>query len=188
MTKLSGSICDQLFRGSLGQEAEAHGPDADQESKVYAVLDGASIPDLIEHLQPHTGQYECLYRGELKPDLAAAAPYLVGLEENSDLTEWILQQGWGRHWAIFAVCPAPMPLVRRHFRAFLLVHSSEGKPLYFRYYDPRVMRTYLPTCNKEELAAIFGPVQAYVMEGEAPGSLLRFRLKNGSLVSDTKTL
>lgn len=179
MSKLSGLISDHLFGDRLGRD-----PDA----KVYAVLDGASIPNLLEHLTPHAPNYECLYRGELKPDLAAAAPYLAILEEDSDLTDWILQQGWGKHWGIFAICPAELAAMRRHFRTFLMVHSSEGKPLYFRYYDPRVLRTYLPTCNAEELGTLFGPVQSFVMESETPGELLDFRVKDGALATTTKSL
>jgi hypothetical protein len=174
MTKQSGLISEQLFR--------------DADAMVYAVLDGASVPDLLEHLAPHAGEYECLYRGELKPDLAAAAPYIVSLKQDSELTDWILEKGWGKHWGIFAVGHAALAPMRRHFRTFLLVHTSEGKPLYFRYYDPRVMRVHLPTCNAEELEAMFGPVTEYVMESEQPDVLLHFQLKDGALASRKKTV
>jgi hypothetical protein len=174
MSKLTDAVRDHLY--------------ADEEGKVYAVLDGASIPNLLEKLAPHAGEYECLYRGELKPDLASAAPYLVYLPEDSDLTSWILQQGWGKHWGVFVNSPADLPTLRRHFRTFLMVHTSEGMPLYFRYYDPRVLRVHLPTCNAEELKTMFGPVTAYVTESDKPGVLMHFRLKNGALATDTKPL
>jgi hypothetical protein len=174
MTKLSDLISEHLF--------------ADSQAKVFAVLDGASVPSLLEHLAPHTPEYECLYRGELKPDVAAAAPYLVHLKADSDLTNWVIEQGWGKHWGVFAICQAELPVMRRHFRSFLLVHDSEGKALYFRYYDPRVLRTHLPTCNAEELATMFGPVSAYVMESEKPAVLMQFRLNGGDLVSEAKPL
>ena len=60
------------------------------------------------------------------------------------------------------------------------MHDPTGKPLLFRYYDPRVLRVYLPTCNAEELKTLFGPVQAYIMEDESGAAMLRFRLKNGT--------
>jgi hypothetical protein len=174
MTKTSGAICDLLF--------------ADPQAKVYAVLDGASVPKLLERLAPHASEYECLYRGEMKPDLAAAAPYLVSLRPDSELTEWIVQQGWGKHWGVFVLSEAELPVLRRHFRTFLIVHTSEGKPLYFRYYDPRVLRVHLPTCNAEELEQMFGPVNAYIMESEKPEVLMQFRVKDGSLATETKPL
>jgi hypothetical protein len=174
MNKLSEAIRDHLF--------------ADPEAKVFAVLDGASVPKLLDRLAPHAAEYECLYRGELKPDLAAAAPYLVSLQAESDLTEWIVQQGWGKHWGIFLTSQAELAALRRHFRTFLIVHTSEGKPLYFRYYDPRVLRVHLPTCNADELAEMFGPVEAYMMEGEKPDVLLRFRFEDRALVPETQPL
>ncbi len=154
----------------------------DEEAHAYAVLDGASIPDLLENMHRFQPEHECLYRGDLPADLAHAAPYLVRLEPESELAEWVIGQGWGRHWGIFAISPADLREMRRHFRTFLMVHDSEGKPLYFRYYDPRVLRVYLPTCNAEELATMFGPVACYLLEAEEPNTVLRFRRQDGALV------
>jgi len=51
----------------------------------------------------------------------------------------------------------------------------------FRYYDPRVLRIYLPTCNAGELSTIFGPITGYIVEDADPWTLLRFSLDSGSL-------
>ena len=64
--------------------------------------------------------------------------------------------------------------MRRHFRTFLKVSSPEGKHLYFRYYDPRVLRSYLPTCNAQEMTTVFGAITAFFVEGENPEVLLQF--------------
>ena len=92
-------------------------------------------------------------------------------------TDWVLDNGWGNHWGIFATVPAEVPFrdVRKHFRGFLRVRNPDGKTLLFRYYDPRVFRVYLPTCNATELGAVFGPVAMFMLEGEA-AALLRFSL------------
>lgn len=154
---------------------------SEEETRVFAVLDGASVPDLLEKLYHYEPEYVCLYRGDLKPDMAEVAPYLVRLEPNSELTDWIIGQGWGKHWGIFALSLADLKAMRLHFRRFLIVHDSHGKPLLFRYYDPRVLRVYLPTCNAEELAIVFGPVMSYILEDENPGVALSFRTTSGSL-------
>jgi hypothetical protein len=78
--------------------------------------------------------------------------------------------------------------MRRHFRSFLTVYDPDGKPLLFRYYDPRVLRVYLPTCDARELETVFGPVVAYLLEGEDPGDLLRFELSSGALQRRTQPL
>jgi hypothetical protein len=152
-------------------------------TNAFAILDGASVPDLLDKLYgPERPEFECLYAGEIKPDLAEVAPYLVRLEPGAEFTQWVLEQGWGKHWGIFALSAADLREMRRHFRTFLMVYDSAGKPLYFRYYDPRVLRVYLPTCNAQELATIFGPVSSYLLEAEQPNTLLRFRSASGSLV------
>jgi hypothetical protein len=153
-----------------------------EEFATFAVLDGASVPILLDKLAQWQPEYECLYRGEIKPDLAQVAPYLVRIEPETEFAQWVLSEGWGKHWGIFAIVEAGLRDMRQHFRRFLTVHDESGKPLLFRYYDPRVLRVYLPTCNAAELAEIFGPVACYVAEGEEPGTALRFELRAGELV------
>lgn len=160
-----------------------------EDTTTYAVLDGASAPDLQDQLHQLRPEHECLYRGDLKPDLAEVAPYLVRLEPGSEFAEWVVATGWGKHWGVFAVVrDADFKAVHRHFRTFLVVHDPDGKPLYFRYYDPRVLRVYLPTCNGEELKQVFGPVERFVMEGEDPETACVFRLAGGALVKEEETL
>src|SRR5205085_11474731 len=68
---------------------------------VFAVLDGASAPGLVKSLYEHEPEYCCLYRGELAPDMATVAPYLVRLEPENEFTELVLGEGWGAHWGSF---------------------------------------------------------------------------------------
>jgi hypothetical protein len=62
-----------------------------------------------------------------------------------------------------------------------MVYSPEAKPMYFRYYDPRVLRIYLPTCNAQELATVFGPVTSFVLEDADASTLLRLSSSEGAL-------
>ena len=174
MTSISDQVKEFLFAGGgFG---------------VFAVLDGASVQGLRVKLHQVQPEHVCLYRGELEPDMAEVAPYLVRLERKAEFTEWVLTQGWGKHWGIFACAQADLHAMRQHFRRFLMVHDESGKPLYFRFYDPRVLRDYLPTCDREQLTEMFGPVASYVAEAEQPGALLCFRLKVGELATERKEL
>ncbi len=154
---------------------------ADEAANVYAVLDGASVEELLPRLHDLEPEYECLYRGELAPDMAEVAPYLVRLEPETEFADWVTGEGWGRHWGVFAVTDAGLREAHKHFRSFLTVYDPAGKPLLFRYYDPRVLRVYLPTCNAAELRTVFGPVSCYLLEAEDPNTLLRFRLDGEAL-------
>jgi len=138
---------------------------SDNESNVYAVLDGASVPSIIGNLEKYKAESICLYRGELDPELAQTAPYLVRLKPDTELTNWVLT-GIGHHWGIFAIAKANMKEMRKHFRTFLMVYDPDGEPMYFRYYDPRVLRVFLPTCDDEERQEVFGNVNKYFAESE----------------------
>ncbi len=147
---------------------------SDEESNVYVVLDGASVPDIIQNLAKYKAESICLYRGELDPELAQTAPYLVHLTADSELTDWVLS-GIGHHWGIFAISKANIKDMRKHFRTFLMVYDPDGEPIYFRYYDPRVLRDFLPTFEENEMGQIFGPVDRYYVESENGEELMVFQ-------------
>ncbi len=152
-------------------------------ANAYVILDGASVGDLLDKLYgAHRPEFVCLYRGELEPDMAQVAPYLVRLEPQTEFANWVFEQGFGKHWGVFITSAADLATLRGHFRRFLMVQDPKGKPVYFRYYDPRVLRVYLPTCNAAELAEFFGPVASFVMEAEEPRTILTFALADGALV------
>lgn len=161
---------------------------ADKRANVYAVLDGAMIPGLLPKLYEYQPEYECLYRGELAPDIAEVAPYLVQIEPGSHFTNWILEHGWGKNWGIFATSAADLRQMRRHFRTFLIVHDEKGAPLYFRYYDPRVLRVFLHSCDAKELATVFGPVVYYLLEDEKAEDALRFHINAGFIQQEKVSL
>lgn len=160
---------------------------ADPGARVYAVLDGAAVPDLPALLREQRVESSCLYRGELEPELAAVAPYQVTLERDSPFTAWLLRQGWGRHWGIFALGPVDWRPMREHWCSLTIVYDPDLQPLYFRYYDPRVLRVYLPTCGAEELRKLFGPVSRLLCEAE-DGALLKFWVAAGQLGTDRVVL
>ncbi|MEW6210759.1 MAG: DUF4123 domain-containing protein [Acidobacteriota bacterium] len=148
---------------------------------TYAVIDGASAPDLLDKLYDLRPEFECLFRGEMEPDMAEVAPYLVRLDSQTEFARWVIDKGWGNHWCVFALSRLGLRGMRNHFRRLLVVYDADGRPLHFRYYDPRVLRIYLPTCNAEELATFFGEVACFLLEDESEETLLRFTLESGSL-------
>jgi hypothetical protein len=150
-------------------------------NRIYAVLDGASVPDLRMKLYEMHPEHVCLYRGKLKPDMEEVAPYLVRMVQGTEFSNWVLSEGWGKHWGIFAQSRYSLAEVRKHLRSFLTVHDEKGTPMLFRFYDPRVLRAFLPTCSPEELKKFFGIVLNYAVEDENPKALLNFFLPAGEL-------
>ena len=116
----------------------------------------------------------CLYSGDLPPQLQMAAPYLVQLEKDDRFTNYAIDQGWGKAWGIFLRSETNMKTLRRHLRGLLRVRDESGRGLIFRYYDPRVLGIYLPTCQPGELRTFFGPVESYLFESDDPEVLLEY--------------
>lgn len=144
--------------------------------QVHWLLDGARDPDIVGLLRAGGLEYTCLFSGTLHPDLQAAAPYLVHLAAGSPTTNRLLRRGWGRAWGILTVAAPDVTLVqqRLHFKKFLRVRSEDGRELAFRYYDPRVLNIYLPTCTAGEFHTLLGPLTALVAEQPDGRSLRRF--------------
>lgn len=150
-------------------------------TRVFAILDGASIPDLPTQLYRLDPPNYCLFRGSLSPDVAEVAPYLVELLPGKPFSDWVLTKHFGKSRGIIAHSPSSIKEMRRHFRSIFKVYSEEGNPMLFRFYDPRVLRKFLPTCNGDELKVFFGKVNAYFAEDENPEDLLEFRIEGDEL-------
>ena len=54
------------------------------------------------------------------------------------------------------------------------LRTEDGRELAFRYYDPRVLNVYLPTCTADEFHTLLGPLTALVAEQPGGGSLRMF--------------
>jgi hypothetical protein len=143
--------------------------------RIYAVLDGARDPRLRGWIFDTRFPRWCLYRGTLRPELEDAAPWLVALERGTASTERFLERIWGGACGILLSSALASRELRRHLRRFLLAQTERGQILLFRYYDPRVLRVYVPTLTAEEAKQFFGGISTWVAEGSEPGRLHVFR-------------
>jgi hypothetical protein len=151
---------------------------------TYALLDGARDPAVQDWITSSQVPSRCLYIGDLDPALARVAPYLVRLPRTAPASRALLERAWGAAWGVFFRSTAPMEALHRHFRRLLRVQDQRGVRMLFRFYDPRVLRVYLPTCRAEELNQVFGPVEFFAVESEDGGGVLEFRNRRGALAAD----
>ncbi len=150
-------------------------PGGTESDGVYAVLDCARDPRVFPSMAASGLHYECLFSGKLPRVLAMAAPYLVELLPDAGYTRNLINDGFGKAWGIFASSGIGMEELRKHFKTFLKVKDkSTGRSLYFRFFDPRVLRVYLPTCNSYELKHVLDPLAFCFAENEDGRKLLRY--------------
>ena len=165
--------------GTLAPTRELEGPSVAAlaalaaESSLFAILDAARDDRILAHLreaaEPHLSLYDG-FRGELLED---EAPYLVPLPRGSQLLARLVREGWGRRWGVYARWPGTVVELRAHLRRFLIVRDDvSNERLYFRFYDPAVLRAYLPTCTPGERRSFFGRIDAFLVEG-AGGEVVR---------------
>lgn len=154
-------------------------------ASTWAILDAARDERIYPELRLSRLDHVSLYAGKLPDALQRAAPYLVELAPNYSFTRPLLEMGWGNSWGVF-LRVADARNLRHHLRGFLRVQDESGRRLVFRYYDPRVLRIYLPTCTTAELATVYGPISSYLIEGEHGESLLEFEF-DGRLLHERRT-
>ena len=153
---------------------------------LYALLDAAREPSVLKVIFESKEEYQSLYEGASGAQLAHFAPYLIRIPEKSPLIQTLISQAWSKSWGVFLTCDQPLKDLRTHFRKLLMVKLPDGKQVNFRYYDPRVLRIFLPTCNVDEVAQFFGPVKQFLIESEDPKLALRFT--RGAKGADKKEL
>lgn len=163
---IAPSQLDALMRHAFGQARV----------RVHAVLDGCVLAQLPQRLQSSGRPCSCLFSGELDPQLEQAAPWLVELSARTPFTGNLLRDCWNRHGGILLQTAADSDLyaVRHHLRRFLRVVGPGGRPMLFRFYDPRAFRIAVPQLRRADYQDFLGPLQGVLTEADDPASVLRF--------------
>jgi hypothetical protein len=132
-------------------------------TKLYGIIDTARDEKLYS-LVKSSPVHVCLFAGDLEEPVEQAAPYLVQLTRDTPLKDIWRNEGWGQAWGILIRSDLGLMQLRKHLRKFLLAQLPDGNTVFFRFYDPRVWRTYWPTCSDEEKAVWLEGVEAFVAE------------------------
>ncbi|RNC71719.1 MAG: DUF4123 domain-containing protein [Desulfuromonadales bacterium] len=168
--------------------AEAHDPEtvatnrkaleflSRQSKPLFALLDTARDNEILPLLAESGCDYVCLYGGTFAETMSDYAPYLVAVPAESPFLRTLLDLGWGESWGIYLTTAVELNVLRRHLRRFLSVKLPDGRQVLFRFYDPRVLRTFLPTCTSEELQRFFGPISAFYLESGTGDAVLSYGL------------
>jgi hypothetical protein len=126
---------------------------------LYALLDACDEPAVPKRCRQMTAaRAVSLYRGDAAVEFGHVAPYLAHL--NPDDIDWILAKLWSAPWGYFVIARSDLATLRTHFRHFLKVKLPDNTKVLFRFYDPRVVRTYLDASDLPTRRQFFGPVQA----------------------------
>ena len=150
---------------------------------THILLDAARMGARMEEALKLNKEHDCLYRDSPDQKMTSVAPYIFRFQQNTPFADWYMQEGWGNSWGILFKSSYGLPDLYKHFRKFVRVMTEEQKEIYFRFYDPRVLRIFLPNSEATDIRDFFGPVEFFAPEAEDPAVLLKFMQTNGALKS-----
>jgi Domain of unknown function (DUF4123)/FHA domain len=135
---------------------------------MFAVVDSSRDDRILILVRESVERYQSLYEGVEGEALGHVAPYLVELPRGSALLQRLVQEGWENRWMSFIEADLSFKEMRRHLRRFLMVADADTrKKMYFRFYDPVVLRSFVPTTTVKQRAEFFGEIKAFFVEDEA---------------------
>lgn len=129
------------------------------DSGIFAVLDACDEPRVPSMARNHSPEISCLYQGEAEINFGHEAPYLS--PATPALLEWVHENLWLDPWGILLASSSTFDEVRQHLRRYILVKNAQGREMFFRFYDPRVLPMFLVTCADGDAAKFFGPIDRF---------------------------
>lgn len=142
-----------------------------QPEPLFALVDAANEPQVIDLLRISREEYQSLYKEEAA---ASVTPYLVRLPAQSPLLERMVHDGWGHDWGVYLTCRWPLKAIRDYFRQSLMFKTEDGQEFFSRFYIPSFFRDFLIGCTPAETKLFFGPISSYLMEDKNSAVLLHF--------------
>ena len=147
----------------------------------YAIVDGAADPRLYPLISA-CSRHDCLYEKDYPEETRSALPHLVKLIEGEQLPALWRQHESGRFWGIVLQSPLDLPALRRHLRRFTTARLPEGDVVLFRFWDPRVFRTFAEHGEAEEIVPFFDKIDAVIAD-LGPDGRRRYTWANGIQVA-----
>jgi len=142
--------------------------------RIFAVIDAARAYELAtaaRERSDRTRWHGTLMAGPLARYLEHVAPHLVEIDPKTDFLEaWA--DHLGRSAGTLWISEASAEQMRAHLRKLFVVSDEAGTEYSFRFYDPRVLRAFLPTCRDEQAPELFGPARLLLVEADARALLV----------------
>lgn len=139
---------------------------SDDLSPNYVLIDAALWDtDINVLLSDKTAIYRSLFRGSAGEKLWSVAPYLVDIASIEKFVDIIKKKDSIKRrvtWLSSSLC---IDELRKHLRHFLRM-QREGRRgyIYFRFYDPFVIKTVFPNLSKEQYSEFFEKIDYLIAD------------------------
>ncbi len=146
-----------------------------EDCHLYGIVDSARNDEVFRYLVTGDVKYKSLFEDTMDVQSYGVSGFLVECKKESPLFRWLTTEAWGDNCVIFFISKASFEGLFSHFQKFNRVYLEGDDVVLFRFYDPRVLRTYLPTCNQNEIETFFGEVKSFFAESDQPEVLNVFK-------------
>lgn len=155
---------------------------------LYSVVDGAKDYKLALASRDLLGEPLRPLFEDAPAHMDRVGPYLARIQCCNRYPDYmrLWAERMGDNAGILLLSSAWPKVIRAHLRSIFTVYDEMGSMFYFRYYDPRVIRTYLPTCTAKESRQFFGPIRSILVEDEAVGVMRHYRSGQAAVQMDTE--
>lgn len=147
---------------------------------LFGIIDSARNDEVFRYLVTGNVKYKSLFEGTMDVQSYGVSGFLVECKKESPLFHWMTSEAWGTNCCIFFTSNASFDDLFSHFQKFNRVYIEDEDVVLFRYYDPRVLRVYLPSCRSNEIDLFFGEVVTFFAEDNDPGIITVFKKTNES--------
>lgn len=132
---------------------------------LWAVVDGVSWPEITSMIEADTTVEACCLYTTVDQQTRLLAPWLIRLEPGASLTEDVIKHDQHRHALILFRSSETMDVLRAHLRRFTMLQTPEAPdaPVYFRFYDGRVMLDIISTMSDRFCEKFFDPISQIVV-------------------------
>ncbi|HEX9513134.1 MAG TPA: DUF4123 domain-containing protein [Puia sp.] len=146
----------------------------------YLIYDTAlnAVPTLLI-LQKYFEVNQSLFKDTKDEALIDVAPWVFQVD--NDLGKKLIDEtDLSMQFTLLVESNADINALSAHLRKFIY-QTIDGREYFFRFYDSRVLKKFLPTCDKDQVLEFFGPVMQFIAGGDTREEAIRFRHDSGVL-------
>ena len=132
-------------------------------------------------LQKHYPKHRCLFKGTKDETLVDVAPHIFLIDDSGEKLKDEIELSLKELVTIESI--QDIDTVKDHFKEFIY-QDVNRRECFFRFWDPRVLKKFLPMCTEIQLKMFFRPVTALIMADENDSEVVRYTLQYSGLVAE----
>lgn len=126
---------------------------------LYCIVDACQDRNFAFLANSRYGQpFRSLFKGCAAEGMEDYAPYFIPIDLDTDFLEQFCARLNKNIGILFTSSAKPIAIFR-HLREIFIVQDESGQEHFFRFYDPRVLKSYIESSDQTEIKDLSGPVK-----------------------------